>query len=230
MTMRKVIVFILLFVCAAVYAADADTVSAKPVSAAAQTGITLNVDAGSLIVSKNALGVSGFSFRFLDKDRNGFDIPFGLSFRNSDIFTETGTEVSTSVTISSGFRYVNRLFSNDFIRVNMLPGFYLAYTGIWTSRVQDYEEEWRTDYNDATSQHSVTLGFTANMEVEVPIGKIFSLPADAICLASGLSVTVSGAFNVYSRNDKYEQAGMMFSVNTGSYGTSITSLGIRYYF
>ena len=78
--------------------------------------------------------------------------------------------------------------------------------------------------------HAFGAGLSDSIEVEVPIGKIFSLPPDTICIASAIGVFVQATTTLTYTNGKQESTVFALTGGTNSSNMSLTSLSVRYYF
>ena len=76
--MRKLVLLFAIACAIPLYAAGPDLTAPEKITGAAQSGIFLNMSQGILSITDAYVGISGISFRHLDPDKNGFEIPFDL--------------------------------------------------------------------------------------------------------------------------------------------------------
>jgi len=215
------------------FACGAGLAAPENVTGTSRVGILLNISEGLLSATNTTLGISGFSFRCIGPDNSGFEIPFSVVINNT---LKPWIYNSTSINIGSGYLIIKPLARSEFVRVNFLTGFNAAYytyinMGNHTGPPPSISPSPVTPVSPAvTAPPTFSLGLIAGMEVEVPLGRLFSLPPDTICLAGGLSVNVSGSINIGNSGGKSYISSAAFSINTVSYGYSLNTLGIRSYF
>lgn len=206
-----------------IFAADAAVAPAK-VTYSASTGIALNNVASAVVVKNGSIGIQGLLFRFLDENREGFQIPVSVSFsENMSELDENYSSAQTGFSLSTGYNYIRKLYSNEFIAVNNVSGAGISYMYSFRNSVNPY-----SDYIDAS--FTLSCSISTGIEIEVPLGRLFSLPPYTICLSSGVSVYCGLAYGEAIRNNGEFMRNFNFNVGTGSFGTNLTSLGIRYYF
>lgn len=222
-----IIIIIVLFA-VGLYAADTDAAAPKQVSTTSTTGVGFINAASAVTYDNGSFGINGLAFRFLDTKRNGVEIPVSLQYTDNGTYDTAGyiKNFKTTFGISLGLRFIEPVFMTEYLRVNALPGFALSYSGSWA----EGENDGPPYSTNSQAQHLFTLGLSMGIEIEVPVGKLMSMPPDTVCLSAGVSVTGSAGYSRTYANGGFQSAGYTVSVNTSSSGTSITSLGVRYYF
>jgi hypothetical protein len=203
----------------AVASPGAVTSTAVPVQVTSTATTGLGIDAAAT----GSIGLSGFTFRFLNADKTGYEIPFSITYSSS--YNNTNG-VNYGFTLASGLRFVRPLLVKNFIRVNTLLGATISYSGNWSS----YYSYDIYDPNYSRSNDTFLINPQFGLEVEIPVGGILSLPADTICITSTLILTGSAGYTMNYFDSKFTSSSVNFQFNSQSTGTSLLSVGLRYYF
>jgi hypothetical protein len=190
-----------------------------PVQVTSQASTGLGIDAAAT----GSIGLSGFSFRFLNADRTGYEIPFSITYSSSH---NNSNNESYSFSLASGIRFVRPLLIKNFIRVNTLLGATLSYSGNWSSYY--FNDIYETNYS--RSNDTLLINPQFGLEVEVPVGGILSLLPDTICITSTLILSGSAGYTINYYDSKFSSSSVNFQLNSQTTGTSLLSVGLRYYF
>lgn len=224
---KSLFILFVFFLLASLSAAENSTVTASP-GAVTQTAIPSQVTAsastalGVDAVASGSIGLSGFTFRFLNADKTGYEIPFSTTYASSH---DDENNESYSFSLASGIRLVRPIFIKSFIRVNTLFGLTISYAGSWYGRGNNYGYP---GYSNSTDAFFLNPQF--GVEFEVPVGGVLSLPADTICITSTLILTGSAGYTVNYFDSKYSSSTVNFQLNSQSSGTNLLGVGLRYYF
>jgi hypothetical protein len=224
---KKILVLSVFFLFTSFIAAENNAATASP-DAVTQTAIPAQVTAsastalGTDAAASGSIGLSGFTFRFLNADKTGYEIPFSITYAS---WHDDEDNESYSFSLASGIRLVRPIFIKSFIRVNTLLGFTLSYTGSWYSNVNNYGYP---GYSSSTDTFFLNPQF--GIEVEVPVGGVLSLPPDTICITSTLILTGSAGYKVNYSDSKFNSSSVNFQLNSQSTGTNLLGVGLRYYF
>jgi len=223
------VLFTMLLFTVSSYASDTDTSAPAQVSETATTGVGLNGVNNAVTVGNGSFGINGLSIRLLDAKKQGIEIPVSVQFSNGSSFNPTSRSCTTAFSVASGCGFIFPVFMRDFVRVNCVPGFSAGYTGNWNNSVY-YEQSGNPGSTYSTASQIVHLGISLGIEIELPVGKLFSLPPDTLCLAGGITVSGAADYIANYNNTVFNNSQITFSFGTQSFGTTLTGLGIRYYF
>ncbi len=219
------------FIAFNVFATDSAVVAdAQSTTTGGQIAVSINPSLFS--APQGQIGINGLAVRFIDSKGSGIEIPFGLTYNYTN---DSGATFPFNLTasISSGMKFIRPVFSNDFFRVSVYPGFTVSYS----ETDENYNNSLAKDY-----YYTYTAGVAAigGIEVEAFIDKAFSLPYHSLSLSSGLNLSVGASFGETTDNftDKTNKTldtrnySRKFVYNGGvtSTGTSLSTITIRYYF
>lgn len=220
--MKKIsFVFLALIIVSA--ALHADTVeNPESTTVTAVTGISLDAQSSALHLKTDRIGISGLSFRFLDENREGIMVPVAFSYYDN-VISDVKYSRTISCTINSGVNFINKRFSNQYISINSIMGFSIMYEYAWIK--QSY-------YSDTLNRFSAGFGVLGGLEIEVPIGRMFSIPNDMICISSGFTVTGKAVYTeeLLTGYERIFRRSVNFAISANSYGTGISTVALRYYF
>ncbi len=228
--MKKLLILVVMCLSfPALYASD-ETAAAQTVTPAAKNAVIFDGASGSITMIAKAIkapatiGITGLSFRFLNSKWEGFEIPVGISFSSSGADQSGNNDFRVGGSIYTGYKLIIPSFMNEYIRIYSIPGI----TGSYQFQYEHYNSTSDPAYTELS--HSFGLTLYAGLEIEVPIGKLLSLPPNTICVSSGVSVYGGGTVTTNYVNGKYKKITANMNCSTGSSGTSLTTLSVRYYF
>ncbi len=226
--MKKTSIYIILFLLMIVFTTIASAEEqAQPVTAAAQGAAATQVQPQDDVNNYSMSLGPGVTFRFLNKDWSGIELPLSGSYTDSITDVTNPETRQYSYGINAGIGYVFPLKKAGGLHVNLVPGIGINYT--YTYGVSDQ------------TSHSYSIAASANIKLEVEyfLSKLLSFFPGGLSI--GGSFTLSGSGTYYGNSisgDPYSTLHMypyfthswLFGSYLGASTSTISGLMARYYF
>jgi hypothetical protein len=184
-------------------------------------GIVLDSISSAIVLGQNNYGIKGLTLRFLDEKLKGFEIPVTLHFAHEDIgmLDAYSNTKNGALSIGSGIGLVIPLIINENFRFFTVPEIAGSYTFRW------YVPQ---DINVGQVLVSWYLALSHKFELEFPVGQLFSLHKDQICIGVGLKFIATFGQKLTFENENIREG--VSTLETSMYGIPLDTISIRAYF
>jgi hypothetical protein len=183
--------------------------------------------------SVNNFGMSagpGLTFRFLNKDWSGIEIPISGSFSYTSN-TASSNQLS-GMSVSAGIGYVMPLKRINGCHINVIPGITFAYSN------NDSVADNSTAYTDEF-QYSLSASLGLKFEIEYFINNLISFMPNGLTIGGSFTASASANYSEYSEyvlkrlncsKDITFTHSWDLRANLGATAATLGGLMVRYYF